>query len=236
VALPHRRQPRAQHEAGAPRATNDELQAATGMGSIARSTLIRPIKAVFCPRCAGRMELIGTIEDPALIARILAYLEGPAARDGPAPAPRCLLPETTRLRSPSPHSTGVVRPTTRAAVCRNPSGRHGASRLPGPSLLFDVSGTLWHDGPPMPEAYIALCQGRRRVELCPKMGFYVIYAPQRSLDRTRGRRLRGLLKIGLLPINTQLQAFYNAVGPENSSDWKLRFQVQFPHPRRGCAT
>src|ERR1044071_5289630 len=44
---------------------------------------------------------------------------------------------------------------------------------------------------------------------------------QRSLDRTRGRGLEGLLKIGLLPINTQLQAFYNAVGPKNSSDWKL---------------
>src|SRR5262249_13090356 len=29
---------------------------------------------------------------------------------------------------------------------------------------------------------------------------------QRSLDRTRGRRVRGLVKIGLLPINTQLQA------------------------------
>jgi hypothetical protein len=39
-----------------------------------------------CPRCAGRMELIATIEDPAVIARILAHLEGPGARDGPAPA------------------------------------------------------------------------------------------------------------------------------------------------------
>jgi len=38
-----------------------------------------------CPRCAGRMELIGTIEDPAVIARILAHLEVPGARDGPSP-------------------------------------------------------------------------------------------------------------------------------------------------------
>ena len=39
---------------------------------------------------------------------------------------------------------------------------------------------------------------------------------------------QGLRKIGLLPISTQLQAFYNADGPKDSSDWKLRFQVQFP--------
>ena len=38
-----------------------------------------------CPRCAGRMELIATIEDPAVIARILAHLGLPGARDGPAP-------------------------------------------------------------------------------------------------------------------------------------------------------
>ncbi len=39
-----------------------------------------------CPRCAGRMELIATIEDPAVIAQILAHLEVPGARDGPASA------------------------------------------------------------------------------------------------------------------------------------------------------
>jgi len=32
------------------------------------------------------MELIATIEDPAVIAPILAHLEGPGARDGSAPA------------------------------------------------------------------------------------------------------------------------------------------------------
>jgi hypothetical protein len=36
-----------------------------------------------CPRCAGRMELIATIEDPAVIQRILAHLGLPGARDGP---------------------------------------------------------------------------------------------------------------------------------------------------------
>jgi hypothetical protein len=39
-----------------------------------------------CPRCAGRMALIATIEDPAVIARILAHLGLPGARDGPEPA------------------------------------------------------------------------------------------------------------------------------------------------------
>ena len=34
-----------------------------------------------CPRCAGRMELIATIDDPAVIHRILADLGLPGARD-----------------------------------------------------------------------------------------------------------------------------------------------------------
>jgi hypothetical protein len=39
-----------------------------------------------CPRCAGQMELLATIDDPAVIARILAHLGLPEARDGPEPA------------------------------------------------------------------------------------------------------------------------------------------------------
>ena len=39
-----------------------------------------------CPRCAGRMERIATIDDPAVIHRILAHLGLPGARDGPEPA------------------------------------------------------------------------------------------------------------------------------------------------------
>ena len=38
-----------------------------------------------CPRCAGRTELIATIDDRAVIARILAHLGLPGARQGPAP-------------------------------------------------------------------------------------------------------------------------------------------------------
>src|SRR5215813_13264536 len=36
-----------------------------------------------CPRCGGRMELIATVDDPAVIHRILAHLALPSARDGP---------------------------------------------------------------------------------------------------------------------------------------------------------
>src|SRR6516162_4090479 len=77
---------------------------------------------------------------------------------------------------------------------------HG--RLPVRPPLFDVSGTLWHDGHPMPEALFALCEGRQRVEPCLRMGFmsstlsttsravpenglYVIYA---RVSKHTGRR------------------------------------------------
>ena len=38
-----------------------------------------------CPRCAGRMQLIATIDDPAVIQRILAHLGLPGAREDPRP-------------------------------------------------------------------------------------------------------------------------------------------------------
>ncbi len=37
-------------------------------------------------------------------------------------------------------------------------------------------------------------------------------------------------KVGL-PVNTQLQAFYNAKTPEFGPDWQLRAQVQFLFPK-----
>jgi hypothetical protein len=40
-----------------------------------------------------------------------------------------------------------------------------------------------------------------------------------------------LLRIGTLPINTQLQAFGNVAKPEFGPDWQLRFQVQFLFPK-----
>jgi len=36
-----------------------------------------------CPRCAGRMQLIATIEDPAVIQQILAHLGLPRPREDP---------------------------------------------------------------------------------------------------------------------------------------------------------
>jgi len=39
-----------------------------------------------------------------------------------------------------------------------------------------------------------------------------------------------LLKLGPLPINTSLQAYYNVERPRYASEWQLRFQVQFLLP------
>jgi hypothetical protein len=38
-----------------------------------------------CPRCAGRMQLMATIDDPAVIQRILAHL-GLRVRGPPSPS------------------------------------------------------------------------------------------------------------------------------------------------------
>jgi len=39
-----------------------------------------------------------------------------------------------------------------------------------------------------------------------------------------------LFRVGKLPINTSLQAYYNAEKPKYAADWQLRFQVQFLLP------
>jgi len=39
-----------------------------------------------------------------------------------------------------------------------------------------------------------------------------------------------LFKVGKLPINTSLQAYYNAEKPKYAADWQLRFQIQFLLP------
>ena len=63
-----------------------------------------PRPAINLMRCAGRMDLIGTVDEPAVIHRILAHLALPSARDDPTsagavspprddqPAPRFALP------------------------------------------------------------------------------------------------------------------------------------------------
>jgi hypothetical protein len=40
-----------------------------------------------------------------------------------------------------------------------------------------------------------------------------------------------LFKLGKLPINTSLEAYGNVAKPEFSSDWQLRFQIQFLFPK-----
>ena len=39
-----------------------------------------------------------------------------------------------------------------------------------------------------------------------------------------------LFKLDKLPINAQLQAFYNVVKPDAGANWTLRFQVQALFP------
>lgn len=40
-----------------------------------------------------------------------------------------------------------------------------------------------------------------------------------------------LVHMGKLPVNMQLQAYYNVVRPNDASDWTLRFQIQFLFPK-----
>jgi len=41
------------------------------------------IDVLRCPRCAGRMRLLATIDDPLVIQKTLAHVGLPGARDGP---------------------------------------------------------------------------------------------------------------------------------------------------------
>jgi hypothetical protein len=45
-----------------------------------------------------------------------------------------------------------------------------------------------------------------------------------------GGKLWRVGKIGL-PVNTQIQAFYNAIRPDQTAEWQLRVQVQFLFPK-----
>lgn len=40
-----------------------------------------------------------------------------------------------------------------------------------------------------------------------------------------------IIRIGRLPVNLQLQAFYNVAKPDSAADWQLRFQFQFLFPK-----
>jgi hypothetical protein len=40
-----------------------------------------------------------------------------------------------------------------------------------------------------------------------------------------------IIRIGKLPLNTQLQSYYNVETPDQGAEWQIRFQVQFLFPR-----
>jgi hypothetical protein len=46
-----------------------------------------------------------------------------------------------------------------------------------------------------------------------------------------GGGLGKIFRIGKQPVNAQVQAFYNAVKPDNGADWTLRLQLQFLFPK-----
>jgi hypothetical protein len=47
-----------------------------------------------------------------------------------------------------------------------------------------------------------------------------------------GGGLGRIFRVGPLPVNTQIQGFYNAVKPRFGAEWELRLQVQLLFPRR----
>ena len=67
------------------------------------------IDVLACPRCGGRLRLLGTIEDPAAIRAILGSLAASAERVDRAPPP--VTPEPTTL------ATQVEPTATRASAC-----------------------------------------------------------------------------------------------------------------------
>ena len=46
-----------------------------------------------------------------------------------------------------------------------------------------------------------------------------------------GAGIGKIQRFGKLPLNLQLQAFYNVEKPDNGPDWQLRFQIQFLFPK-----
>jgi uncharacterized protein YbaR (Trm112 family) len=78
-----------------------------------------------CPRCGGRLRLIATVEDPAVVGKILAHLGllHPAGSPGPARLrPPCPLPPPP---SRNPPNLGVeLCPRTRVLIAPRPPAHH----------------------------------------------------------------------------------------------------------------
>jgi hypothetical protein len=72
-------------------------------------------------------------------------------------------------------------------------------------------------------------------------GWYLTSSPIMTADWTArasdqwtvpvGAGVGKLFKLGPLPINTSLAGYYNADRPKDSSQWQLRFQIQFLFPK-----
>ena len=72
-------------------------------------------------------------------------------------------------------------------------------------------------------------------------GWYVISAPVMTANWTArasdqwtvpvGGGVGKLFRIGRLPVNTQLQGFYNADRPKDTAQLRLRFQLQLLFPK-----
>jgi len=76
-----------------------------------------------------------------------------------------------------------------------------------------------------------------------KGGWYLTSAPIMTADWTAGTGQKWTVPVGFgggklwrvgkvgLPVNTQIQGFYNAVRPDFAANWQLRAQVQFLFPK-----
>ena len=67
----------------------------------------------------------------------------------------------------------------------------------------------------------------------PRSSRRLLGQQRQSLDRPCRRWWRQTWRVGKvgLPVNTQIQAFYNAETPEFGPDWQLRVQIQFLFPK-----
>jgi hypothetical protein len=72
-------------------------------------------------------------------------------------------------------------------------------------------------------------------------GFYVSSSPMITVNWKAasdqrwtvplGAAIGKIFHFGVLPVNTQLGAYYNVVKPDDGPDWQIRFQMQFMFPK-----